>query len=173
MTVQENNQTNLTDELYEKDITLSELHGKLGAVERRIHYVRSKVGAMQLRCDRNSSKLYKALGGEISYLTSTMSWLSDAMFFVGNESEDVETRSIESYKVLTERDNPIEIEGRIDLELIEADVLQIRKDLMRLLDEYWDAINDTVPCMSIYEYLIDNARLSVNKFKEINYYNVV
>jgi len=171
MKVQENNQTSLTDELYEGSLALSSLHDRLGAIERRIHYVRTKATSLQLRCDLNSNRLYTALGEEISYLTSTMDWLSDVMFYVGNESEDVETRSIESYKVLRDRDNPVEHEGRIDLGLMEEQVLQIRKDLFGLLDRYWDVINDTKVCMSIYHYLIDDARNAVHQFKKINYYN--
>ena len=167
----ENNQTSLTDKLYEKDINLSTLHDKLLATERRIHYTRSKATSLQLQCDRNANQLYKALGEEISFLTYTMDYLSDVAFFIGNESEDVETRSIESYKTLTERQNTVDIEERIDLEIMEEEVLHYRQELMRMLDEHWDLINDCVPCMSLYEYLIDNARSAVHQFKKVNYYN--
>ena len=173
MKVQEDNQTSLTDELYENSLALSKLHDKLGAIERRTHYVRSKVVSSQLKVLPKHWKLYNALDDEIKHLTSVMDWLSDAMFYIGNESEDVETRTKESYKVLTNRNNPVDIDGYIDMKPIEKEVLQIRIDLFRLLSRYWDAINNTIPCMSIYEHLIEEARAAVKKFKKINYYNHV
>jgi hypothetical protein len=153
-----------------KDINISSLHTKLATVERRIHYIRTMVSAAQQEHDLNT-KLWKALEGERLELTSVMDWLSDAMFYLGGESEDIETRTIDSYKVLMNREDFVMSEHRVDLDKLGEEVLQVRIDLFRLFDRYWDFINDTKPCMQVFEIMIDAARSAVNRFKEIKYYN--
>jgi len=167
MTVEEDNQTNITDDLYEKDIVISELHSKLTDMERRMHYIRAIVSAAQVEY-RPTKRLYKKLTDGYNLLTSTMDWLSDLMFYLGDESEDVEDMSLESYKRLTLADHTMIVEEMIDLEAVAEEVVNIRIGLMRLLDEYNDIIQGAKPCMSIYENLIESVRGAVKQFKEIN-----
>ena len=170
MKVQEDNQTDLTDDLYEKDIEIAEFHKELSAIEKRIHFIRTTTSAAKLQF-RNSDKLYYALESEKIELTSMLDWVSDILFYLGESSEDVNSRTLDSYKELRDMDNPVEWESRIDLKMMSEDILELRVDLFRLYDKYQDRVEEIKPVMSIFEILIDRARAAVRKTKTINFYS--
>ena len=160
------NQTSLTDQLYEKDIEIADLHSKLSEVESRIHFARTTVSAAKIQY-QNSNKLYKALEEEKRELTSMLDWISDLLFYLGESSEDVDDRSLEQYKQLRDLDNMVVRYERINLKALSDDILKIRQDLLMLSGLYWDRITENKPCESIYEILIETAREAVRKTKSI------
>lgn len=165
MTVQEDNQISLTDDLYIKDIEVAEAHRELRSVERRIHTARTAISAAKQ--ETSSNDLYNALEEEKLVLTSMLDWISDLLFYLGGASEDVEERSQEDYKALRDLDNVVLGAYRVDLRKVTDEILKIRQDLLRLSGVYYARVDEVKPCMQIYEILIEAAREAVYKTKTI------
>lgn len=167
----QDNQISLTDELYSKDIEIAEFHAKLSDIEKRIHFVRTIISAAKLQY-RNSDRLYKALDEEKKVLTSMLDWLSDALFYMGEASEDVKTKSLDKYKELRDLDGVAISKQRINLKKLAREILGFRSELLRVSGDYWDRVNEVKPCESIFEILIDEvAREAIKKAREIEFYS--
>ena len=78
--------------------------------------------------------------------------------------------SKEDFWRLRDMNNAVIREERIDLLMLKRSTLKARKGLFRLLDEYHSYIMDTTILMSLFEWMIEDARASVKVMDKINFY---
>ena len=159
-------QTSFTDDLYDVDIKVAELYKELKKAESRIHFLRTTVSAVHMKC-QHLPKPQEKLSDVIRELTSALDWVSDLMFYLDGASCDIEPKSLDSYKKLRDMNNPVQREGRPDFDAMHKEAIDIRIVLFRVFDKYHRYVDSVKPCMEIYENLIDVVRGVAKKIKEL------
>jgi hypothetical protein len=165
----ENNQMTLVDDLFDVDIKVAGLYKYLKQMESRVHYLRTSTSSAKLQ-SINNNHLHKSLSQAEDELTIVLDWISDILFYLASDSSDLESMPLEFYKTIRDMNHPVVVEGEVDVSDMHKTATDIRIDLFRGLDEYWDYVDSIVPCMSIYEHLIDAIRDAVKTFKQVNFY---
>jgi len=156
----------LEDELFEKDIKIAELYDLLKKTETKAHTLRT-VATSAIAQATYVSPRHRALTGAVTELTSVLDWTGDLLFYLASESIDLEENSLDHYKTLRDMNYPVFREDEVDTTTMEASATEIRIDLFRLYDHYYEYINGTTICGKIFEECIEAARRSVKCFKGV------
>ena len=101
-----------------------------------------------------------------------LDWMSDLLFYMGEASEDVKTRSLDSYKELRDADNLGSYDSKVYLKDLTKEISRFRGELLELSGGYWKWVLEVKPCSSIFEILVDEvAKEAAKKTKAINFYD--
>jgi hypothetical protein len=157
-------QTSLTDDLYKKDIAIAKLYNDLRKIETEVHYFRTMVSIAKME----DKKQYKSLEKLFKSLTSVLDWMGDLLFSLDDESEDIKSKSLSSYKQLRDMNNPVESFGRIEYGKMAITIKGLERRLFRLFDLNYGILNQVKPCsIDIFEILDDEMREAARLMNKI------
>ena len=158
----------LTDIYFDKEIKLELLYKRVNKVGREIHFARTNITIAQYQYI-HSDKLYKPLNEAHDALTSSLNWLGEALYFISKELPKDE--KFGDYWKLRDMENSVLREEKVDLGKLKNSVLQSRKDLFKLFDEYHSYISETSVLMSIFEAMIEEVRKAVHILDKMKFYS--